>query len=110
MPHLRAALAFVLLGSLIGSSLAGCSGARPAEPPLTLEGTVTTRGNAPFTALVLETDARTLYRLCLPPDCTGTLGADTPARVRLTGQVYRADWDGRPFAHLRVTGAEIVEP
>lgn len=100
-PMSRFALLFALL-------LAGCAGSRLPEPALTVEGTVTSRGNEPFTTLVLETDRQNLYVLCLGVDCSGTLDADTPARVRLTGHVYRADWNGRPFAHLRVTGTELL--
>lgn len=68
-----------------------------------MEGTVTYRGNEPFAALVLETDQRNLYLLNMADMQTDAIAPSTPMRVRATGTLYIEEWNGQPFAHLRVT-------
>ena len=88
--------------------LVGCTGTRPAAPsePITVEGRTSVRGNEPFAEYVLQTDDRNAYVLTFED------GADlppNPARLRVTGTLYLADWNGRPYAHLRVQSWEQAE-
>lgn len=94
MPRLQTALLVVLLGS--------CTSTGPAGDVVTVEGRVSVRGNEPFTAVWLETDMRTYYVLVLDAETSASLV--TPVRYRATGRVYRDDWNGRPMAHLAVSG------
>ena len=78
----------------------------PPDEPITVEGRVAVRGNEPFAAYVLRTDDRNAYVL------TFESGADrpqTPAHLRVTGTLYLDDWNGRPYAHLRVQAWERSE-
>ncbi|MEX0747944.1 MAG: hypothetical protein WD275_08100 [Rhodothermales bacterium] len=68
---------------------------------------VTVRGNEPFTEYVLETDANTLYVLKFRTDREE--GFSTPARVSVSGRLYRELWDGRPFAHIDVEAWEEAD-
>jgi hypothetical protein len=78
-----------------------CAGPQTvAEAPITVEGVVTVRGNEPFTGLWLDTDARTHYVLVLDP--AERAGLANPARYRVSGHVYRDDWNGMSMAHLDV--------
>ena len=80
---------------------------------LTVEGWVTARGHEPFVELVLRTDDRNEYVLSLeelPAASRDSLRERNPGRYRVTGELYKDDWNGRPYAHLRVTSWERVEP
>lgn len=73
-----------------------CSG--PSDQPVeivTVEGEVTARGQEPFAEYVLETEGGSLYVINF-----GGEPIQTPARLRVTGRLYTALWDGRPFAHV----------
>lgn len=96
----------ILLGSLL---LAGCSSTRLPEPPITVDGRVTVQGNVPFTALVLETDQHNSYVLQFEEGAGATVQQQAPGRFRVTGHVYRAEWNGQPFAHLRVIEVASAE-
>ena len=84
---------------------AGCAGtnAPAADEPITVEGRVTVRGNEPFTAHVLQTDSRNAYVLTFEE---GTDVPPNPARLRATGTLYLAEWNGQSYAHLRVQSWE----
>lgn len=84
----------------------GCASTPPAAEELTVEGRVEARGAEPFSAYVLDTDAGGSYVLVIPEDQRE--GFDTPIRVRATGTLYRADWQGMPYAHLRVRSWERI--
>lgn len=86
---------------------AGCAGTAAVEPPVSVEGEVTVRGAEPFTGVWLETEMATYYVLVLDADDRAALV--TPATYRVTGRVYRADWNGRPMAHLAVSSIRRVE-
>lgn len=77
---------------------------RSASPPsgdvITVSGEVTVRGNEPFAAYVLETADRNFYVLEMDPETARAIS--TPSHAEITGEVYLAEWNGRPFAHLRV--------
>ncbi len=87
---------------------AGC--AVTAPPPgevITVEGSVSRRGNVPFTALMLETPEHNLYILTFDEQPAPELSVSY--RYRITGRLYRDDWNSRPFAHLRVIRVERIE-
>lgn len=84
----------------------GCSTSRPPRDVITVTGEVWQRGNAPFTALVLTTDQANDYVLVVDESRTRI---QAPARVRVTGRVYAADWNGIRFAHLEVMEIERIE-
>lgn len=102
---LRASTSFLLM-----LLLAACASSPRAtlDEIITVEGRASVRGNAPFTALVLETDARNLYVL-ETTDATARLRDAVPGRFRVTGTLYRDDWNGRPYAHLRVSHWERTD-
>jgi hypothetical protein len=88
--------------------VAGCAGVAP--PPgetITVEGSVSRRGNVPFTALMLETPEHNLYILTFDKQPAPQLSVSY--RYRITGRLYKDDWNSRPFAHLRVIRVERIE-
>lgn len=89
---------------LVASLFAACAApqATSTTDTITVEGTVTYRGNEPFSALVLETDQRNLYVLNVDDMQADAIASNTPMRVRATGTLYRDEWNGQPIAHLRV--------
>jgi hypothetical protein len=103
-------LLHLVFSAVLFAAAPGCASVPPraAEDTVTVEGMVTARGNAPFSVYLLETDTGNAYVLVL--DDTTRAGFGTPARLRVTGAVYRGDWQGTPFAHLRVhTWARVEE-
>jgi len=90
-----------LLASVLTGFFGGCAAPRSAASEITVEGEVTARGQVPFVVQVLETDDQNAYVLVMDE----TLRAQyvNPTRLRATGVVYVAEWNGRPFTHLRVT-------
>ena len=86
---------------------AGCTGsnASSSDEPVTVEGRVTVRGNEPFTAYLLQTDSRNAYVLVFEE---GPDAPQAPARLRVTGALYLADWNGQSYTHLRVQTWEDV--
>ena len=89
----------VIFLALWGVSCAGS--VRTVADVVVVEGQVTVRGNEPFTAVWLETDARNVYVLVLSDADRSALV--TPSRYRAEGAVYRDEWNGTPLAHLRVS-------
>jgi hypothetical protein len=83
--------------------LSACANSRePIVDIVTVEGSVVVRGNEPFAEYVLETAERNLYVLRFPE----MDAPSTPAVLTVTGRLYAADWDGRPFAHIDVQEME----
>lgn len=98
---LIAALAFLTASF----TLAACqSTSESTTSQVTVEGNVTVRGNEPFAAYVMETDQSNYYVLVFPDG----VSPNSPATMRVTGRVYTAYWDSRPFAHLEVATFESV--
>lgn len=82
--------------------LTGCTSTRTGETEMiTVEGTVTVRGNEPFTAVFLQTKEDNWYILDLTQDQRN--GLVNPSIQRAIGAVYLGDWNGTPFTHLRVS-------
>ena len=98
-------LPLLLLAILFWSGCAASDAARSAAEAdaITVEGTVTHRGNAPFTTYVLETDQRNSYILNLEGLPEERQSFTTPLRARVTGTLYADTWGDRSYAHLRVT-------
>lgn len=90
----------------MASVIAACAGSNVPASEISVEGVVTARGNAPFVAQVLETDQQNTYVLVMEDSVRVRVG--NPARLRVTGEVFVADWNGRPFTHLRVHRAEVL--
>lgn len=86
------------------SFIAGCRTTQPAQDVITVSGEIWTRGNAPFTALVLTTDQDNHYILVN----NTTTQLKHPSTARITGRVYAADWNGQPFAHLDIIEVEPI--
>ncbi len=99
----------LLLPALMWLSCAGparttdpaASTPRALENVITVEGRVSVRGHEPFSAVLLETDQRNFYVLALEEAARQAFQRDLPARYRITGVLYGADWDGMRYAHLR---------
>lgn len=100
----------VLLMVTAAGLVAAASGCATAPSPVTaevvtLEGEVTARGQQPISEYVLETETGNLYVLKFPDRG----GVSTPSVMRVTGRLYAAEWDGRPFAHVEVADWEPVQ-
>lgn len=86
--------------------LSGCvqsrstSARQGSTAEITVEGTVNSFGAEPFTAVILNSDERNSWVLELSAEDRDRLMM--PARVRVTGTVHAADWQGRLRAHMRV--------
>ena len=88
--------------------LAGCtSTALPPTDVITVEGRISSRGNEPFTALMLTTPQRNYYVLTFGDDERPTFSVSRTYRV--TGHLYEGDWNSYAFAHLRVIEVTAVE-
>lgn len=81
-----------------------CASSSSIAGEIVVEGEVTARGQEPFVVQVLETDDRNAYVLVL--DEAQRRQYTNPARIRVAGVVYVAEWNGRPFTHLRVSRIE----
>jgi len=75
---------------------------------ITVEGTITLRGNEPFTTYVLETEDRNSYVLTLDELPDEQQSFTTPVQARVTGALYADTWGDQPYAHLRVTTMEEI--
>ena len=100
-----------LLLVLLSVCWLGCSGPAGTATPtrsdvITVEGRASVRGNTPFTGIMLETNQRNTYVLVFDDAEGRALEADLPARLRVTGDLYVAEWNGMSYAHLRVTTME----
>lgn len=96
----------VMVGLLLVTT--GCASTQTtgSQHVITVEGQVSTRGNVPFTAQMLETDQRNLYILNVEdaPVTSFTYGR----MYRITGRLYKDDWNSYPYAHLQVLEVEEV--
>ena len=103
----------LLISFILLIMTAACAASRSDEGDLlTVEGWISVRGHEPFTKLVLRTGQRNEYVLneeALAAEEQIELPPDEPARLRVTGELYKDNWNGRPYAHLRVTSWERVE-
>lgn len=99
-------LVLLSLGWLGCAGAAGTASQATPSDVITVEGQATVRGNTPFTGIMLETGQRNTYVLVFDEDEKRTVQADLPARLRVTGVLYVDDWNGMPYAHLRVTAME----
>lgn len=86
----------------------GCSGAASTvsrtdgmRERITVEGQVAVRGNEPFTGILLQTDQSNYYVLDVDDARRASLVGTLPARYRVTGLLYGAEWGGKRYAHLR---------
>lgn len=106
---LMAVVPGLLIAVLVAGSSSGCSAQAPLVRDVVIaEGLVSVRGAEPFTELVLETTDRNYYVLKFAsPEERAAVQDASPAFFRVEGDVYRGEWNGRAFAHLRV---ESVEP
>jgi len=75
---------------------------------MVVQGTITVRGNVPFTAVILQTTSRNHYILTLSPEMRARL--ITPSIRKVTGYLYLDQWNGRDFAHLDVISIEPADP
>lgn len=91
----------------------GCTSSAPATSTtdadtITVEGTITLRGNEPFTAYMLETEDRNSYVLNLEDLPEEEQSMTTPLTARVTGTLYADAWGDRTYAHLRVASLETI--
>ena len=98
----------LILVGLLAVGIAACAPtARMVDDVITVEGEVSVRGSEPFTAVWLETDDANSYVLVT----ASTEQADgflSSGRYRVTGAVYRDEWNGFSVAHLRVRRFERI--
>jgi hypothetical protein len=106
-----AARAFgVLMGLFVVATLAtGCASIQQAqsEAAITVSGMAMVMGNVPFTALILETKDRNSYILTMGNAMRDSLM--TPAQIEVEGELYLAEWNGKPFAHIRVSQLKRID-
>ncbi len=95
----RLAIAFALVFCCL---TAGCRTTQSAQDIITVSGEIWTRGQAPFTALVLTTDQNNHYVLINKT----AIQLKNPSTARITGRLYAADWNGQRFAHIDVIDVE----
>ncbi len=101
----RATPVHCLVVAIMTLFLVSCAttGDTPADAQiLTVEGGVTVRGNEPFTDLFLETDQRNSYVLKLEADERREMQRAAPGQFRVSGRLYRGDWNGLPYAFIEV--------
>ncbi|MEQ9104669.1 MAG: hypothetical protein RIE53_08230 [Rhodothermales bacterium] len=92
---------FFQSGCVQSRSASGAQGSsQHSGPEITVEGMVNSFGAEPFAAVILNSDERNSWVLELSAEDRDRLMM--PARVRATGTVYAADWQGRLRAHMRV--------
>ncbi len=91
----------MLLFLLVVLSVGACKSQEVLTDVITVDGIATMRGNVPFNKLILETDSRNYYALQLTPAQQASI--TTPSRLRVTGHVFRGEWNGLPYTFLRVT-------
>lgn len=94
-----------VVGVLFLVLLISCStfrGASEEAAAFVVEGAVTVRGNEPFTDLFLETEDRNSYVLAFEEGERAGMQRVTPGRFRVTGRLYRGDWNGKPYAFVAV--------
>ena len=106
-----AARAFgVLMGLFVVAALsAGCGTVQHVKggAPITVSGRAVVMGNVPFTALILETKDRNSYILTMGNAMRDSLM--TPAQIEVEGELYLAEWNGKPFAHIRVSQLKRID-
>lgn len=65
------------------------------------------RGNEPFAELILQTSSRNMYVLRFADEASAEeLQNEAPVAVRVVGELFRDQWSGRAFAHLKVRSWE----
>lgn len=74
---------------------------------ITVEGIVNSFGAEPFAAVILNSEERNSWVLLLTPEDRSRLMM--PARVRITGRVFAADWQGHTRAHMRVRELTLLD-
>ena len=89
--------------ALLMSACAPTGSLNSTEQTITVEGGVTVRGNEPFTDLFLVNDQRNSYVLRLADDESSKMQSAAPGRFRVTGRLYKGDWNGLPYAFIEVT-------
>lgn len=106
-PTTRKSLGLIvcLMSLLLSTGCASSTQTTGTQHLIIVEGQVSTRGNEPFTAQMLETADRNLYVLNLE-------GAPISSFIygrtyRIKGRLYKDDWNSFPYAHLQVL--EVVE-
>lgn len=91
-------------------SLATCAAPpRMEDAVITVEGSVSVRGNEPFTAVLMETDQGNSYVLVLDDDQRTLLQDAAPGTFRVTGVLFKGTWNNQPYAHLRVQTWEEIQ-
>ena len=100
----------VLLGIMIlATVVAGCGTVQNAKSDaiITVSGRAVVMGNVPFTALILETKDRNSYILKMDDAMRDSLM--TPAQIEVQGELYLGQWNGKPFAHIRVSDLKRID-
>ncbi|MFQ5571504.1 MAG: hypothetical protein ACE5G0_17635 [Rhodothermales bacterium] len=92
----------------------GCGGTAPTSKPtradtITVEGWASVNGHEPFSVILLETDQRNFYVLAVEEAEVPALKRLLPARYRVTGTLYMAEWNGQSHAYLRPTAMERID-
>lgn len=88
-------------------TLTMCTSPSLIDPSVvTVEGSVSVRGHEPFTAMMLETDQQNVYVLSFEGEGRREMQNEAPGLFRVTGTLYQDDWNGRPYAYIRVRSWE----
>ncbi|NQV72947.1 hypothetical protein HQ496_07480 [bacterium] len=103
------ALGALLSIMMVASLAAGCGTVQHAKSDalITVSGRAVVMGNVPFTALILETKEHNSYILKMDEAMRDSLM--TPAQIEVLGELYLAEWNGKPFAHIRVSQLKRID-
>ncbi len=92
---------------LSGTLIVGCSSSQTAmtSDVITVEGRVNQRGNTPFQTWMVETESGNSYVLVME----STPGQySSSKKYRVTGRLYKDQWNGKDYAHLEVAAITDV--
>ncbi len=106
---MRVLLLLLLILGAVGCAgpASSTSGTTGMQEFITVEGRVSVRGNEPFSGVVLQTDQSNYYVLALDAAQRAAMVPTLPARYRISGLLYGAEWNGQLYAHLRPSLIEL---
>jgi len=97
----------ILVVAFLASVASGCTTMHQASNQITVQGKAIVMGNMPFAALILQTDGNNSYILKMEGAMRDSLM--TPAYINVSGTLYLDEWNGLPFAHIRVDSFRFVD-
>ena len=110
--NVRKSIVAAVLFLSLSISLFGCATTTSTDrnsdgSQITVEGRAVVMGNVPFARLILETKDRNSYILEMDGAMRDSLM--TPAQIKVTGKLKVGEWNGRPFAQIKVSELTHVQ-